>query len=219
MDLMRGISGAEKLAFSQEDRQKIVCAIGFEFEMMCGCPKELFIALGDVISKGKIHLSGEISTVEFRTSLAKSERLLRDWQPRRDIYPTNDPHWRLLADAFRHASILRVLRFPDTFERHADSPEVQRSVIGILDAAAGLPASSPLAKRLLLPLFMAGADSLSPHQRHYTLIRIQEIQSQTNFRITAPDLLEKVWNERAAQDKDDRKNIPWMEYVSSVKQI
>jgi len=88
-----------------------------------------------------------------------------------------------------------VLRFPDTFERHADSLEVQRSVVGILDAAAGLPGSTPLAKRLLLLLFMAGADSLSLHQRHYTLIRIQEIQSQTNFRITALDILEKVWKE------------------------
>jgi hypothetical protein len=54
---------------------------------------------------------------------------------------------------------------------------------------------------------MAGADSLSPHQRHYSLIRIQEIQRQTNFRITAPDLLEKVWTARAEQDKDDRKNV------------
>lgn len=219
MDLMRGISGAEKLAFTQEDRQKIVGAIGYEFEIMCGCPKELFIALGEVISKGKMHLSGELSTVEFRKSLANSERLLRDWQPKRETYPTNDPHWRSLADAFRHASILRVLRFPDTFERHADSPEVQQSVVGILDAAAGIPGTSPLAKRLLLPLFMAGADSLSPHQRHYTLIRIQEIQSQTNFRITAPDILEKVWKDRAAQDKDDRKNVPWMEYVSPEKQV
>jgi hypothetical protein len=147
MDLMRGISGAEKLAFSQEDCQKIVGASGFEFEMMCGCPKKLFIALGEVISNGKMHLSGEISKVEFRASLAKSERLLRDWQAKRDIYPTNDPHWQLLADEFRHASILRVLRFPDTFERDADSTEVQRSVAGILDAAAGLPACSPLAKR------------------------------------------------------------------------
>jgi hypothetical protein len=45
---------------------------------MCGCFKELFIALGEVVSKGKMHLSGEKSAVEFRTSLAKSERLLRD---------------------------------------------------------------------------------------------------------------------------------------------
>jgi hypothetical protein len=92
-------------------------------------------------------------------------------------------------------------------------------VVGILDAAAGLPATSPLAKRLLLPLFMAGADSLSPHQRHYTLIRIQEIQKQTNFRITAPDLLEKVWKARAEQDNDDRTDVPWMEYVSIHDQI
>jgi len=113
--------------------------------MMCGCPKELFLALGEVIFKGKMYLSGEISTVEFRTSLAKSERL-RDWQAKRDIFPTNDPHWRLLANAFRHALILQVLRFPDTFGRHADSLEVQRSVVGILDAAAGLPGSTPLAK-------------------------------------------------------------------------
>ena len=90
VDLMRGISGAEKLAFTQEGRRKLAGAIGYESEMMCGCPKELFIALGEVISKGKIHLSGELSTVEFRTSLAKSERLLRDWQPKCEIYPTND---------------------------------------------------------------------------------------------------------------------------------
>lgn len=91
--------GAEKLAFTREDSQKIVDVIGYEFEMMCGCPKELFLALGEVIFKGKMYLSGEISTVEFRTSLAKSERL-RDWQAKRDIFPTNGPHWRLLANAF-----------------------------------------------------------------------------------------------------------------------
>jgi hypothetical protein len=61
-------------------------ASGSEFEMMCGCPKELFIALGEVISHGKTYLSGEISTVEFRTGLAKSDRLLRAWQAKRDIY-------------------------------------------------------------------------------------------------------------------------------------
>jgi hypothetical protein len=55
--------------------------------------------------------------------------------------------------------------------------------------------------------------------RHNTLIRIREIQSQTNFRITAPDTLEKVWKDRAAQDKDDRKNVPRMEYVSTDMQV
>lgn len=114
MDFMRGISGAEKLAFAQEDRQKIVGAIGYEFEMMCGCPTELCTAHGEVISKGKMHLSGELSTVEFRTPLAKSERLLRDWQPQHEIYPTNDPHWWLLADDFRHASMLRVFQTPSS---------------------------------------------------------------------------------------------------------
>jgi hypothetical protein len=49
MDLMRGTSGAEKLAFSQESRERIVSGIGSEFEMMCGCPKEIFITLGEVV--------------------------------------------------------------------------------------------------------------------------------------------------------------------------
>ncbi len=89
--------------------------------------------------------------------------------------------------------------------------ELPYSQVSVLDAAAGIPRSSPLAKRLLLPLSMAGADSLSPHQRHHTVIKIQEIRSQTDFRITVPDIFEKVWKDRVAQDKDDRKAVPWME--------
>jgi hypothetical protein len=50
---MGGISGAEKLSFSPDDRQRIVEASGTEFEVTCGCPKELFLILGDVMAKGK----------------------------------------------------------------------------------------------------------------------------------------------------------------------
>ena len=216
---MRGISGAEKLSFSPGDRQKIIEASGPEFEVICGCPKELFLILGDVTAKGKLHLAKEISTDTFERLLAKNERELLIWNENRDIYPTADPHWKLLADAFRHAAILRILRFPDTFSRSADFPEIQQSVNKILDVASEVPTTSPLSKRLLLPLFMAGADSLIPHQRHYILMRIQEIQDHTGFLTTAPSLLKQVWDARAAQDPKDRSNIPWMEFVSLIPSV
>ena len=213
LDMMRGISGAEKLSFSQEDRERIVNASGADFEITCGCPKELFLILGDVMERGKLYLAGQITAETFERKLARNERELLIWNEERDIYPTRDEHWKCLADAFRHAAILRVLRFPDTFSRSADFPEVQQSVTKILDVASEVPASSSLAKRLLLPLFMAGADSLVPHQRHYILMRIQEIQDQTGFVTTAPLLLKKVWYDRKKQNKNDKTNVPWMEYV------
>ena len=212
---MRGISGAEKLSFSPEDRQRIVEASGAEFEVTCGCPKELFLILGDVMAKGKLYRAKELATDSFERMLARSERELLVWDENRDIYPTEDPHWKVIAETFRHVAILRILRFPNTFSRPAALPEVQQSVTKILDCASEVPTTSPLSKRLLLPLFMAGADSLIPHQRHYILMRIREIQNQTGFLTTAPSLLKKVWDARAVQDKKDCSNVPWMEFVSS----
>jgi hypothetical protein len=66
-----------------------------------------------------------------------------------------------------------------------------------------------------MPLFMAGADSLSPHSRHYVLLRLAECQARSEMGIAAPlSLLEKVWQARARQTADDQSNVPWMDFVS-----
>jgi hypothetical protein len=62
---------------------------------------------------------------------------------------------------------------------------------------------------------MAGADSLSPHSRHYVLLRLAEIQAKSEMGIAAPySLLEKVWESRARQSEHDQSNVPWMDFVS-----
>lgn len=66
-----------------------------------------------------------------------------------------------------------------------------------------------------MPLFMAGADSLSSHSRHYVLLRLAEIQARAEMGIAAIyALLEKVWQARARQSEHDQSNVPWMDFVS-----
>lgn len=212
---MRGFSEPRKVTFSQDSRRKIVAASGNDFAIMAGCPRDIFLAIGEVISEGKRHLLGHISEAQFRTSLSQCETQLRAWDENKYNYPSNHPEWRKLANAFRHALILRLLRFPDWSERPASSPEIQHSVEAILDAASGIPETSPLMNGLTLPLFMAGADSLSPYQRHYILMRLEHIQAGTNHQNGTHDILKRVWAGRALRPRDDKTNVPWIDFVSA----
>ena len=213
---MRGLSGAEKLSFTQELRQSIFDQNDLVFETVTGCPPDIFLTIGDVLSDGKDYMAKRIPLERFKHDLTESESILREWSEDQEIYPTTDTSWKLLANAYRHVGLLRIMRFPDSFVIPSCDSKIQESVSAILDACAGIPSNSPLAKRLLLPLFIAGADSLSPHQNHYLLIRINQIKDQTSFRNPAvTELLQTVWEARAKQDKDDRRNLPWMEWASA----
>lgn len=70
---------------------------------------------------------------------------------------------------------------------------------------------------MVLPLFMAGADNMSAHSRHYVILRLEHIKARSEMGNTAPQtLLEKVWNARSEQEKHDTSNIPWMSFVSAL---
>ncbi|RDW87738.1 hypothetical protein BP5796_03432 [Coleophoma crateriformis] len=213
MDLMRGFSEPRKVTFSQESRRKIVDASDNNFAVMAGCPRDIFLAIGTVLSEGKRHALGLLSEPEFRSILHEQRLYLREWDQNSYQYPTDHPEWRFLANAFRHALLLRLLRFPDWSERPANSPEVQHSVQAILDAAAQIPETSPLMNGLTLPLFMAGADSLSEQQRHYILLRLENIQQGTNHQNGTHDILRRVWAGRALRPHDDKSNVPWIDFI------
>lgn len=214
LDMLRGFSGAEKLHFTQEARQSLIASNHFMLEKVTGCPAELFLSIGEVLSHGKAYLEDALSYEDFSDMLSKTEDFLRAWDEDRDIYPSTSEGWKLLAAAYRSACLLRVLRFPDPFQLLALDSRIRRAVTDILDAAAAIPADSPFVKRLLFPLFMAGADAVAPHQQHYVLLRINQIRDHTSFRNPAiADLLKNVWEARAEQDKDDKRNVPWMEWV------
>lgn len=180
-----------------------------------GCPAEIFLIMGDIIAAGKLYWHGELPIDKFQTMLDQSERSLRAWTWHPGPYSSNSPEWALLAEVHRHTAILRVLRWPDPFEVPCTDPRVKESVDTILDACSNVPWDSPLFKRLLFPLFIAGADTASSHQKHYVTLCIDSIRKSTGFpHPSLSELLDKTWNDRSASD--GLGNVPWMEYVRTL---
>ncbi|KAK4500007.1 hypothetical protein PRZ48_008193 [Zasmidium cellare] len=161
LDILRGFSGSDKLAFSNDVRQKILDNREFTFEVFSGCPSVLCRRIGKVLSAGKAYLENELSLQDFEVLLGQAETFLRAWSPDDEAYPSADHAWRLLANAYRHACLLRVIRFPQPLNSVTpDHPSVVESVEAILDVCAELQLhNAKFHKRLLFPLFMAGAES------------------------------------------------------------
>lgn len=210
-DLMRGVCGVENLAFSQDDRRKVIDASGPEFELMTGCHKSLFLIMGDVISHDIMHSKGEIPRSTLERILGRTERELLAWNENTALYPSTDLDWRIISDMHRHAFLLRVLSSRHRSHRSAELPIIQESVTKVLDAASEIPSSNSKSKTLLLPLFFAGMDAVSGHQKHYVTMRTREIMSQTSFSTLALTILDNVWATRAAQPKGDHSHIPWID--------
>ena len=137
-DLLRGISGAEKLAFPPAVRDNITEADGFELELLTGCPKSVFKILGHVLTYGKSWLAGETTTEEFNTVLDHSRHALTQWNASQETYPNSHPDWLLLTDAYRHTALLRIWRLPDPFLLPCTDKNVRLSVQRILDISAQL---------------------------------------------------------------------------------
>lgn len=213
-DLVRGMSGAEKLAFPSAVRLCVSESHGFDLEIFSGCPKSIFETLGRVLMHGKSYLAGDTKTEDFKSALARSEALLRRWDPTHEIYPDAEPAWPLLADAYRHAALLRVKRFPDTFEIANSNPAVRESVQRILDISATITWESQHYKRMLYPLFYAGTETEHAYQHHYVQVSLEKItQSSGILQPALLQLLRLVWQDRARSD--NVRNVPWTEYVSS----
>lgn len=213
LDMLRGFSGAEKLAYPSSVRKCVQDHGQESLQSLVGCPSNLFGHIGEVLEAGKLYRAGAMTVADFKALLRDAEVFFRQWDPEQIVYSTCHSEWRHLANAYRHACILRALRFPDTFEIPCDDERIKASVSSILDAAANISSTTPFFKRLLFPLFLAGADTSSAHQYQYTRWCIEAIERSTGFRHQAmKELLQTVWEAR--RQPHNKANVPWMEWVS-----
>ncbi|KAI6778565.1 uncharacterized protein J7T54_003315 [Emericellopsis cladophorae] len=213
LDVLRGFSGAEKLAYPHEVRACVYDNWSFGLYMTFGCPPNIFFCIGTVIEAAKAELAGKLPSEEFIVVLRDAEKFLRNWDPQSAVFPSNEPEWAHLATAFRHACLLRIIRWPDTYTISCDDTRIRKSAEAILDACANIPKTSPCYKRMLFPLFMAGVDTSSEHQKHYVDLSIEEIKTCTGFPhygMTA--LMNKVWTERKLNSRGQN-NVPWMDFT------
>ncbi|KAM5376348.1 hypothetical protein ACJZ2D_005570 [Fusarium nematophilum] len=216
LDMLRGFSGAEKLAYSEEVRKCVRDHGSLSLHTLVGCPPVIFYRIGQVLEAGKAFLEGTLSLDHFQAVLDEAERFFRGWDPEQAVYPTGHQEWRQLAEAYRHACLLRVMRFPDAFAISCEDPRIKASVAAILDVCAAIPRDTVFYKRLLFPLFLAGADTASPHQMHYASWCVGEIKHATGFQHPAmTELLTKVWEERRT-NPNGWSNVPWMEFTCST---
>ncbi|KAF2120326.1 fungal-specific transcription factor domain-containing protein [Lophiotrema nucula] len=214
-DLLRGFSGAEKLAFPSDTRRFVAETAGIALNTLVGCPPDIFSIIGQTLSAGKKFWNGELNVEDFQTILDQLLPQLRTWDPSKGPYPSDDREWTILADAYRHAAILRIWRFPDTWVIPCSDERIRASVTAILDASAAIPWHSPYFKRLLFPLFVAGADTDSPHQQRYVSLCIDHIRESTGFTYESLyELLNKTWDDRSRSD--GKLNVPWFEYTCSA---
>ncbi|KAI1746648.1 fungal-specific transcription factor domain-containing protein [Xylaria castorea] len=215
LDMLRGFSGAEKLAYSDDVRKCIRDHGSLSLHTLVGCPPVVFYRIGQVLEAGKSALAGDLSPEHFQVQLDEAEKFFRSWDPNQAVYPTGHRGWRHLAEAYRHACLLRVLRFPDAFAVSCEDPRVKASVSAIFDICADMPRDHGFYKRLLFPLFLAGVDTSSPHQLHYASWCIGKIKHSTGFQhLAMTELLTKVWEERRA-NANGSSNVPWMEFTCS----
>ncbi|KAG8159725.1 hypothetical protein KVR01_010362 [Diaporthe batatas] len=215
LDVLRGFSGAEKLTYSDDVRKFVLENGRVSLHTLVGCPPSIFQRIGTVLEAAKGWLAGTVANVEFHAVLRDADKYLRELELDEAEYPTQHPEWRQLAEAYRHACLLRVMRWPDTFAVPCEDPKIKASVAAILDARANISASSPFSKRMLFPLFLAAADTTVPHQLHYASMSINEIRKSTGFSHPAmKTVLEHVWEERRSNTRGWA-NVPWMEWVSS----
>lgn len=214
LDIVRAFSHPERLCFTKELRETILDLSDHKLEKVNGCPRDMMLLISDALERAKDFAEWKIGRDEHDRAIRATIRRLYSWNSLRFVYPEEDHRWVSVAEAFRHACILRALRLLD-HTMSAEEPEIQESVTAILDAAAEIDGDCCLIELMVLPLFMAGADCLSAHSRHYILLRFEEIKGRSGFVNAAPsDLLSKVWAERSRKPRSDHSNIPWMSFVS-----
>ncbi|KAK7227886.1 hypothetical protein V2G26_000056 [Clonostachys chloroleuca] len=220
LDMLRGFSGAEKLSYSQDIRRCVRDHGSLSLHTLVGCPASLFYAIGSVLAAGKASLAGELSCEKFKQVfqakvLDDAERFFRSWDPEQVIYPTGHAEWKHLAEAYRHACLLRIMRFPDPYLLSCNDPRIKESVAAILDVCSLVPRDSVFFKRLLFPIFLAGANTSSPHQIHYAKWCISGIKTATGFQHPAlTKVLASVWNERKA-NPFSLVDVCWMDFTCS----
>jgi hypothetical protein len=216
LDIVRAFAGPERLCFSQDIRETVASATDEKFELVNGCPREIFLVIGAALEKAKEYNLGWLSWDEYQAALQSAKHKLYSFDRTAGTYPSSDPRWMSTAEAFQYACILRILRLLDPVQQPR-SNEIQECVARILDATARIPSDCCLLELLVFPLFMGGSDALSPHSQYYVIGRLNEIERRSEFRNPVPrELLEKVWAARAAQAPGDDQNISWTAFVSNL---
>ncbi|KAM0095637.1 hypothetical protein ACP6JD_000749 [Aspergillus fumigatus] len=197
------------LLLHDDIRETVASATDEKFELVNGCPREIFLVIGAALEKAKEYNLGWLSWDEYQVALQSAKHKLYSFDRTARTYPSSDPRWMSTAEAFQYACILRILRLLDPLQQ-PQSNEIQECVARILDATARIPSDCCLLELLVFPLFMGGSDALSPHSQYYVIARLNEIERRSEFRNPVPrELLEKVWAARAAQAPGDDQNISW----------
>lgn len=213
LDIIRSFASPGRLCFSQELRETISSLSGNGFEQVNGCPRKLFLIMGRILEHGKAHSQGKLEDSQLEHLLESARFELYAWNVKDGKFPDNDKRWIAIAEAFRHACILYTSRLID-MSQPAEAAIIQMSVTAILDNVAEIPADCYLIELLVMPLFIAGADALSPYTRHYVTMRLDNIKAMAGVgNNLTRDLLQSVWDARANQKKHDKSNIPWMWFV------
>ncbi|KAJ5836001.1 hypothetical protein N7447_002027 [Penicillium robsamsonii] len=210
LDIIRSLADPRRLCFSQELREAVATLSDLKFERVNGCPREMFLVMGNVIEHAKAHAAGKLGTLEYKRLLNACRNEFYSWHLKTDRYPNDDPRWSAVAEAFRHACILHTSRLLDVTQP-AEAPIIQNSVVAILDSLAKIPADCHLIELAVMPLFMAGADALSPYAQHYVLLRFDHVRAHGGVgNHVSISLLKSVWDSRGRQAKNDSSNIPWV---------
>lgn len=215
LDTVRSLSDPERLCFSPELRQTIMNLTNVKFELVNGCPRDLFLMMGNALEYSKLYSAGKIDYLRYKKLVEETRFRIISWQLADGFYPDLDSRWTFVAEAYRHTCIIHTTRLLDEY-MPVETPTIQSSVTAILDAVSEIPTDCYLLELLVLPLFIAGTECLSSHARHYVLLRLENIRAMAGVGNNLTNaLLKCVWDARGNQAKNDHRNIPWMLFVSS----
>ncbi|KAJ0422827.1 fungal-specific transcription factor domain-containing protein [Aspergillus carlsbadensis] len=218
LDVIRSLSDPKRLCFSPGLRQTIIALSTPKFEQVNGCPRDLFLMVGDALEYAKSHDMGGIDRQQYKQLLLGVQLKMYSWQLSDWAFPAGDDgenkSWAAVGETFRHAFILHTSRLLSP-ERPAEAAIIQDSVTAILDAVSEIQ-TGPL-ELVILPLFIAGADCISRHSRHYVILRLDGITAISGFSTDLPKmLLRQVWDARAEQVKREFENILWTAFTDTT---
>ncbi|KAL3449686.1 fungal-specific transcription factor domain-containing protein [Aspergillus insuetus] len=218
LDVIRSLSDPKRLCFSPGLRQTIIALSTPKFERVNGCPRDLFLMVGDALEYAKSHEMGRIDRQQYKQLLLGVQLRMYSWQGSDWAFPddedSDNKSWAAVGESFRHAFILYTSRMLSP-ERPAETSIIQDSVTAILDAVSEIH-TGPI-ELVILPLFIAGADCLSRHSQHYVILRLDGITSISGFSTDLPKmLLRQVWDARENQHKQERENILWTKFTDTT---
>jgi hypothetical protein len=181
---------------------------------LVGCPSKIFSVLGKTLYTAKTLKLHNVDAEKCRDLLDPMLAQLHAWDATQSFYPDGNLEWPLLAEAYKHTAILRILRLPDKYSIPCSDDRIRACVNAILDTSAQVSRDSPYFKRFLFPLFVAGAETESPHQQQYVALCIDSIRDTTGFRYKSLyELLQKTWAER--KTSNGAVNVLWFDFVRS----